>query len=142
MNLETATARIRKSFDRMNAAYQRPVFDEIAVVALEAEGLKLLYYDGPREAEFMADFADDSVSLRRELTAEQSGAGGDFSFTREGEGSGIDAYICLGPNVYLFCNHTEKSMHEITRDPRWLDAQGEFLNASQIFAVDPVELDG
>ena len=35
---------------------------------------------------------------------------------------------------------TAKSMKEITEDPRWLDAQGQFLNASQFFAVDPLVL--
>jgi hypothetical protein len=52
----------------------------------------------------------------------------------------MDAYICLGPGVYLFCNNTEKSMKEITGDPLWLTAQGQFLNASQFFAVDPLKI--
>jgi hypothetical protein len=140
MNLESAIARIQKSFGKLNEAYQRPVFDEIAIVGLEGGGLKLHYYNGPREADFMGDFADDSVSLRKELTAEQTGLGGEFSFTREGDGAGMDAYICLGPGVYLFCNNTEKSMKEITGDPLWLTAQGQFLNASQFFAVDPLKI--
>jgi hypothetical protein len=76
--------------------------------------------------------------LRKELTADQTDLGGEFSFTREGDGAHMDAYICLGPRVYLFCNHTSKSMKEVTEDPRWLDAQGQFLNASQFFAVDPL----
>lgn len=140
MNLEAAISRIRGTFEKMNAAYQRQVFDEIAIIGLGDGGLTLHHYDGPRESEFMAGFADDSVSLRKELTEEQTGVGGEFSFTREGDGAAMDAYICLGPNVYLFCNNTAKSMSEVTRDPRWLDAQGEFLNASQFFAVDPVAL--
>ncbi len=141
MNLEAAISRIRKSFGKLNAAYGRPVFDELAIVGLEGNGLKLHFYSGPREAEFLDDFADDSVSLRKELTSDQTSLGGEFSFTREGEGAGMDAYICLGPEVYLFCNNTEKSMVGITQDPAWLDAQGEFLNTSQFFAVDPLELD-
>ncbi|WP_269522481.1 hypothetical protein [Coraliomargarita parva] len=140
MNLETAIARVKKSFDKMNAAYGRKVFDEIAIVGLAGHSLKLHYYDGPRQSDFLTDFADDSVSLRKELTADQAGLGGEFSFTREGEGAGIDAYICLGPDVYLFCNNTEKSMEEVTADPLWLNAQGQFLTASQFFTVDPLEL--
>lgn len=140
MNLETAIARIQKSFTQLDAAYQRPVFDEVAIVGLEGNGLALHFYAGPREAEFLGDFADDSISLRKELTADQTDLGGEFSFTRDGDGAHMDAYICLGPRVYLFCNHTAKSMKEITEDPRWLDAQGQFLNASQFFAVDPLVL--
>ena len=138
MNLEAAVERIRKSFSKMNEAYGRTVFDEIAVIGLEDSGLKLHFYDGPRESDFLASFEDDTISLRRELTEDQTDGGGEFSFTREGEGQGFDAYICLGPKLYLFCNNTEKSMQEVTQDPNWLNAQGQFLNASQHFAIDPL----
>ena len=138
MTIDDAIARIEQCFRKMNEAYGRPVFDEIAIVGLESGGLKLHHYEGPRKDAFLGEFADDSAALRRELTRDQSGEGGEFSFTHEGAGAGIDAYICLGPDVYLFCNNTGKSMGEITRDPRWLDAQGAFLEASQRFAVDPV----
>jgi len=140
MNLKTARSRINQTFAKLNEAYGRTVFDELAVVGLAGNELALHAYEGPREAAFLSDFADDSISLRKELTEDQTANGGEFSFTREGEGSNIDAYICLGPDVYLFCNNTLKSMPEITADPAWLKAQGEFLNASQVFAVDPLML--
>lgn len=140
MDLATATARIDQSFKKLNAAYGRKVFDELAIVNLSGEALELLHYEGPRREALMAEFADSTVSLRQELTAEQSDKGGEFSFTREGDGAHMDAYICLGPKVYLFCNNVAKSMKEITQDPAWLVAQGEFLNASQVFAVAPLQL--
>lgn len=140
MDLPTAIARIEKSFNKLNKAYGRAVFDELAVVGLAGDSLDLLHYEGPRCDDFMAEFADSTISLRKELTADQTDLGGEFSFTREGDGVGMDAYICLGPKVYLFCNNVAKSMKEITQDPAWLDAQGEFLNASQFFAVDPLVL--
>ncbi|MGZ0657658.1 hypothetical protein ACWPKS_18850 [Coraliomargarita sp. W4R72] len=138
MDLSAAIARIEKSFHKLNSAYGRAVFDELAIVGLSGESLELHYYEGARRDAFMAEFADSTMSLRKELTAEQTDLGGEFSFTREGDGVGMDAYICLGPKVYLFCNNIAKSMKEITQDPAWLDAQGEFLNASQYFAVDPL----
>lgn len=141
MNLETAISRIQRSFRKMNEAYHRPVFDELAIVGIGDASVKLHFYEGPREAEFMTDFADKTVSLRQELAEEQGENGGEFGFTREGKGDNFDAYICLGPQVYLFCNNTQKSMREVTQDPRWLGAQGEFLNASQHFAGDPVRID-
>lgn len=139
MNLESAIQRIQKSFNKLDKAYGRTVFDEVAIVGLDGAELKLLHYQGHREAGFLAEFGDDSIALRKELTEDQTANGGEFSFTREGAGAGIDAYICLGPKVYLFCNNTEKSMSQVTADPAWLNAQGEFLNASQFFAVDPLE---
>lgn len=141
MKLQAAIDRIESCFSKMDAAYLRPVFDEIAIVALSGTELVLHHYQGPRKEAFMAEFADASVKLRKELRADRSLKPGDFSFTREGEGAAMDASICLGEMIYLFCNHTEKSMTEITSDPRWLDAQGEFLNASQYFAVDPLVLE-
>lgn len=141
MNFQTAVSRIAQSIAQLDAAYGRPVFDELAIIGLDGEELKLHHYTGPNEDGFLAGFADNTMALRKELTGEQTGLGGEFSFTREGEGAGMDAYICLGPDVYLFCNHTGKSMHEITQDPEWLNAQGEFLNLSQYFAVDPLHLE-
>ena len=140
MDLPSAITRIEKSFNKLNTAYGRAVFDELAIVGLSGESLELLHYEGQRRDAFMSEFADSTMSLRRELTADQTDFGGEFSFTREGDGIGMDAYICLGPKVYLFCNNVAKSMKEITQDPAWLDAQGEFLNASQHFAVNPLVL--
>lgn len=140
MNLESAIQQIKKSFAKLDKAYGRVVFDEIAVVGLAGNDLVLHYYEGPRESAFMSDFAEDSISLRKELTADQTANGGEFSFTRDGAGAGIDAYICLGPDLYLFCNNTVKSMPQVTADPAWLNAQGEFLTASQFFAVDPLAI--
>ncbi len=138
MDLPAAIARIEKSFNKLNKAYGRAVFDELAIVGLSGDSLELRHYEGQRRDAFMEEFADSTLSLRKELTADQTDQGGEFSFTREGDGIGMDAYICLGPKVYLFCNNVSKSMKEITQDPAWLNAQGEFLNASQYFAVDPL----
>lgn len=140
MQLDTAINQIEKLFTQMDALYGGSVFDEIAVVGFDEKQVKVYDYKGPREAEFQADFAEDSQALRRELLAAKTENGGEFSFTREGHGARTDAYICLGPGLYLFCNNTLKSMKEITQDPNWLNAQGEFLNLSQYFAVDPLAL--
>jgi hypothetical protein len=141
MNLESAITRIRKSFTKLNEAYGRPVFDEIAIVQTsEATTLSLKYYEGAREAEFLNELMEDSVALRNDVGDTRNNLGGEFGFTREGGGEGIDAYICLGPRVFLLCNNTKQSMEEVTRDARWLTAQSEFLNASQYFAVDPLVL--
>lgn len=139
MNLDTATTRIAKSFAKMNEAYRRPVFDELLVVSRAGGEIKLLHYSGPREATIMDSLADETVALRQSVGAIDPNPG-EFDFTREGVGSDFDAYICLGRDLFLLCNNTEKSMEEITADPNWLAAQGQFLNASQFFAMDPLEV--
>jgi hypothetical protein len=141
MNLESAIAQIQKSFTKLNEAYGRPVFDEIAIVQVsDPVTLTLHYYEGAREASFLNELLEDSVALRNDIGDTRNHLGGEFGFTREGGGEGIDAYICLGSGIFLFCNHTVKSMEEVTKDARWLRAQGEFLNLSQFFAVDPLTL--
>ena len=139
MNLDAALSRIPKSFTKMNDAYRRTVFDEQLIVSRAGGEVKLLSYEGPREDTIMDSLADETVALR------QSGSHlnttpGEFDFTRDGVGSEFDAYICLGVDLFLLCNNTEKSMEEVTADINWLAAQGEFLNASQWFAVDPLEV--
>ena len=141
MILQTAISRVLTSFSKLNAAYGRTVFNEWAIVNLAGSELTLHHYEGPNRLKFAAEFADNTMALRKELIEEQTALGGEFSFTWEGQGAHMDAYICLGPDVYLFCNHTAKSMGEITQDPAWLDAQGVFLNLSQVFAVDPLDLE-
>jgi len=141
MNLESAIARIQKSFAKLNEAYGRPVFDEIAIVQVsEQTTLTLRYYEGAREAAFLNEMMEDSVALRNDVGDTRNNLGGEFGFTREGGGEGIDAYICLGPRIFLLCNNTKQSMEEVTKDARWLTAQSEFLNASQYFAVDPLTI--
>lgn len=141
MNLETAISRIQQSFTTMNEAYHRTVFDEIAIVSFHGGKLHLHHYEGPRQAGFQVTFGDKTMALRTELNGEKTNTGGEFGFTREGVRDLFDAYICLGPGIYLFCNNTAKSMHEVSQDPRWLDAQKKFLNASQQFAADPLKVD-
>ena len=109
MDLETAVSRIRLSFTKMNEAYQRPVFDEFAIVAFTEPAVKLRFYDGPDGENFEKNHADKTVLVRKELLNEKSETGGEFGFTREAEGDSFDAYICLGPRLYLFCNNTENS---------------------------------
>lgn len=141
MDLETAIARVGQALEQMTEAYHRQVFDEVVIVEAAGRSPNVLFYTGPRREQFMRDLADQTIRLRRELPAGRSEDPGEFGFTREGEGEHFDAYICLGPKVYLFCNNTEKSMHEVTQDPRWLEAQQKFLNACQAFAADPLRIE-
>lgn len=135
MDLETAANRIERAFTKMNDAYRRTVFDEFLIVEAQGDLVKLHYYIGPRENSIMDSLDDETIALR-ESGRHINSTPGEFDFTRDGVGSDFDAYICLGQGLYLLCNNTEKSMEEVTADPRWLNAQELFLNASQYFAVD------
>lgn len=119
----------------MNETYRRPVFDEYLIVEAAKDGAKVHAYVGPREDSILDSIADETTALR-EAGSHINSTPGQFDFTREGVGSDFDAYICLGEQLYLLCNNTEKSMEEVTADPNWLAAQGVFLNVSQYFAVD------
>lgn len=139
MNLPDAVGLVKKAFLKMNEAYGRPVFDEWAIVDLSTIQGHIHEYAGPRHAAFQKDLHDNLAPLRSEI--EQTGlAPGDFSFVRDAAGADFDAFVVLGNNLYLLCNHTTKDMEAITRDPQWKKAQGPFVSLSERFRLQPLEI--
>ena len=45
---------------------------------------------------------------------------------------------CVGDDLYLICNHTQSSMHEIAKNSRWLDAQKAFAELVDRFRDEPL----
>ncbi|MFP4542506.1 MAG: hypothetical protein ACLFR7_12840, partial [Opitutales bacterium] len=129
---------VEEAFTRMNTIYRRPVFDEWAVVDVQPEGEAILHYTGPREESIQTSLADDLCTLRTDLSRGPHEPG-DFEFNRTAEGTSADAFIALGQSAYLICNHTTKTMQEITADPLWTTAQVRFLDLTQRVAADPLE---
>lgn len=137
MTLTEAREQIKDCADQMASLYGRPVFDEWAIVLIaEAKGW-ILDYTGPRRGSFQKSFLDDSAALTGELDPRRYEAG-HFEFTRHGSGTRFDAFVVLGKNVFLICNHTTSSMDDIRKDPRWLNAQRPFATLSERFHADPV----
>jgi hypothetical protein len=137
MTLDKATQLIGTCTEQMNARYQKPVFDEWAVVALQPTRGRLLAYAGPRKQDFQKNFVSDAGALRPALLKKEQQAG-DFEFARHGVGTGFESFMVLGKDVYLICNNTVQSMDGITRDPLWLGAQEPFVDLSDKFRNDPV----
>ena len=138
MNLDTARSTVIAAISRMNALYNKPVFDEWVLVKLASEQGAILAYSGPRADSYQKKFKEDIRLLRDELESRHM-AVGDFAFVADGDGTNYDACIRLGKGAYLFCNHTGKSMAEIRQDPLWREAQVPFVQLSQLFARDPLE---
>jgi hypothetical protein len=121
----------------MNARYQKPVFDEWAIISLLENKGHLLAYIGPRKEGFQKNFLADAGSLRAGLlTAEHEV--GDFDFARHGTGTSFESFMVLGKGLYLICNNTVQSMDAITKDPLWLGAQVPFVELSDKFRADPL----
>jgi hypothetical protein len=138
MKLDPAKALITAALGRMNALYNKTVFDEWMLVSLQADRGSLLAYEGPRPESYRRRFADDIVPLRAEMAGKRL-AVGDFEFAPEATGTHFDGCIRVAETSYLLCNHTGKSMAEIRRDPRWLQAQKAFVELSEKFRRDPLE---
>jgi hypothetical protein len=115
------------------------VFDEWAVVSLAHHQARILSYTGPRNDAFLKNFAGDLGALRTELL-EGKYSVGDFEFARHGVGTGYEAFLVLGAGIYLICNNTGSSMNEITKDPRWLNAQVPFAEFSDRVRFSPLSL--
>ena len=140
MTLEQATNLIGSCAERMNDRYQKVVFDEWAIVSLVQHKAKILAYLGPRKDDFQKNFAADVQDLRADLLSRRHGIG-DFEFARHGVGTKLEAFVMVGDGLYLICNNTAQSMSAIAKDPLWLSAQVPFVELSDQFRSDPLEVE-
>ena len=65
---------------------------------------------------------------------------GDFEFERHALGPAFESFMVAGQGVYLICNNTVQSMDAITKDPLWLGAQVPFVDLSEKFRADPLQV--
>jgi len=137
MNVDQASHLIKSCADKMNARYEKVVFDEWAIISVEQHKARLLAYIGPRKDDFQKNFLNDAGSLRAGLLTRQYHAG-EFEFARDGVGSAFESFMALGHRTFLICNNTVQSMDGIAKDPLWLGAQVPFVELSEKFCADPV----
>ena len=139
MTLEEIVIQVKACAEEMNSRYGRTVFDEWAMVSLLENKARVLAYLGPRNDDFLANFAKDLGSLRSGLLHAGYGIG-DFEFARHGVGTGFEAFMVLGAGIYLICNNTRESMDAIGKDPRWLAAQVPFAELSEKVRSNPLKV--
>lgn len=137
MKLEETVGLVRDCANRMNSQYGRVVFDEWVVVSLVQRKARIFDYMGPRNDDFLKNFANDLGALRTALL-DGNFAVGDFEFARHAVGTRFEAFMVLGPGLYLICNNTQSSMEEIAKDSRWLSAQVPFAELSDKFRSNPL----
>jgi hypothetical protein len=137
MTLDHAKKLIQTCADQMKAQYQKPVFDEWAIVSMAEQKGRMLSYSGPRKEGFKENFVDDAGALRAGLMADQYQVG-DFEFARHGTGTGFESFMVVGKGIYLICNNTDKTMDVISKDPLWIGAQVPFVELSEKFRADPL----
>jgi hypothetical protein len=137
MTIDQAMRLIQTCAQQMHARYQKAVFDEWAIISLTENKGRLLAYIGPRKAGFQQNFMADAGSLRAGLLTKEHNAG-DFEFARDGVGTGFEAFMVLGKDLFLICNNTVQSMDGICRDPLWFGAQVLFVELSDKIRADPV----
>ncbi len=123
----------------MNARYKQVVFDEWAILAIGERKGRLLSYIGPRKRGFQKDFLKDVGALRDGLIHVDY-AVGDYEFARDGIGPAFEAFMVVGRGVYLICNNTVQSMDGITKNPLWLGAQVPFVELSEKFRNNALEV--
>jgi len=137
MTLDETKKRIKACAAQMNAHYGKTVFDEWAVVSLAENRARVLAYVGPRNDDFLKNFANDLGSLRSELLGTDYGVS-DFVFARHGTGTRYEAFMVLGAAIYLICNNTSESMDTIAKDPKWLNAQVPFAELGDQVRMSPL----
>jgi len=137
MTVDQANQLIRSCANKMNARYEKVVFDEWAIISLAQNKARLLAYNGPRKEGFQKNFLNDAGSLRAGLLTREYHAG-DFEFARDGVGPAFESFMALGNRNFLICNNTVQSMDGIAKDPLWLGAQVPFVELSEKFCADPL----
>ena len=137
MTLDEVKILIKACAARMDALYGKAVFDEWAVISLAENKARVLGYVGPRNDDFLKNFANDLGSLRSELLDANYGTG-DFAFARHGTGTKFEAFMVLGSAIYLICNNTNESMDTIAKDPKWLNAQVPFAEIGDKLRMSPL----
>jgi hypothetical protein len=139
MTLDQANQTIKACASQMNALYHQVVFDEWAIVRFAQRKGQLLSYTGPRKEDFQKNFVGDLNELRVGLLGNTHGVG-DFEFARHGVGTKVEAFLIVGQGIYLLCNHTARSMDDITKNPLWLSAQKAFVELSDQFRSSPLNV--
>ena len=137
MTLDKFSAKIKACARQMNDRYGGVVFDEWALVSLAENKARVLFYTGPRNDEFLANFVHDLGPLRMALQDTKYGVG-DFEFTRHGTGTRFEGFIVVGDGLYLLCNNTQTSMDAIAKNPRWLEAQLPFAELAEAIRSNPL----
>jgi hypothetical protein len=137
MTIEEAVNLVKACAKQMDAHYGKTVFDEWAIISLAENKARVLSYLGPRNDDFLKNFAADISALRKELHDMSYGTG-DFAFERHGVGTRFEAFMVVGIGIYLICNNTKESMDIIAKNPRWLNAQVPFAELSDKIRPNPV----
>lgn len=137
MNLSRATTVIEQSLNTLTSSAGEPIFDEWIILGKKKNQWTELHYVGPRMQEHVASFSQDLRSLVEVFDPSVSEVG-DFSFTHKGHGTAFDAFMCIGPEIFVLFNHTQKNTDQITQNPKWTEAQVYFTELLEAFIADPV----
>ena len=141
MTLEETVGLVKKCATEMDARYGKTVFDEWAILSLAENKARVLAYIGPRNDDFLKNFAKDLGALRAGLLTESYGPG-DFEFARHGIGTDFESFMVLGRALYLICNNTRDTMETIAKNPRWLAAQVPFAELGEKIHAHPLAVAG
>jgi hypothetical protein len=137
MNLESARKLLAQCREKMDTAYQKPVFDEWVVVSFASTPVQVLSYEGPRAESYKKSLHSDSAPIAREMQDRSYGIG-DFEFADAAHGSRFDACVRIGERSYLLCNNTYGTINDLRQDARWLKAQKPFVDLTEKFRADPL----
>jgi hypothetical protein len=139
MTLEEISRQIRLCKQQMDSRYGATVFDEWAVISLVENKARVMDYTGPRNDDFLKNFARDLGSLRSALTSGHYGPG-DFEFARHSTGTVYEGFLVLNSGLFLICNNTHESMETIAKNPKWLAAQVPFVELADRVRQTPLEI--
>lgn len=142
MNLSKATLLITETAQKMDDMCKETVFDEFGIIAVDKGNHFLCWYHGVRRQNYIKMFKSETALLKRESRSRLINRYeiGDYEFVHDGTGSQAETFLVIGEHIYLLCTNTRKSMDEVSANPLWLGAQTAFVELSEKFVLDPVQV--
>lgn len=127
----------------MDSVCKQTVFDEFGIVQLIEKRHYLRWYEGKRRQDYIRMFKDETALLKKESISRFVNRYdiGDYEFAHDGVGPQAEAFLVIGDNLFLLCTNTHRSMSEVAANPLWLKAQAAFVEISERFRFDPLQIE-
>jgi hypothetical protein len=137
VNLKRVASNISGAVDQLHDQAGEVIFDEWALVEIDGDDWTIHSYKSPRSKDFEKLFFDDIAHLREKVCLEKMEVGAS-GFVEGGDTTKFDAYMCVGPKMFIFFNNLRENVQQMSRHEKWHAFQEAFHRAVKAFLEDPV----
>jgi hypothetical protein len=137
MDFDCAVKRIRKIVDQLNQEAGRTVFDEWVLLEIYGDDWGVHGYHSPDPEAFAAHF-QENIGCLEEIINPDEMVVGTLGFVDDEDSHKFDAFMCVGPHVFVFFKNTSQTSEQLFQHPCWASVQARFQRAMHVFIDDPL----